>query len=635
MADSRILDARIGGVGKEVSIAYLKGGIVRYGPFPSKTVPTDDLELAVLSPTLVRGIGIDVSLIVPSYDPAFDRCHFEVLVSLNPNAVVTSEPAEADVFARYFSEEPGGWYLEMDSVYALPTAGANVDAGSDQIGKTVRFLAYNIDLDPSVPFYVFWRTRRYSSGSFVVGGMWIGHKVKVLRSRPLNTGDKPTSNQAVDLPLSLVSWPGGQLASVEVYAGPAPSVAQYLAGTVPYVYRNSATNRSGFRWFDGTSMELFPIDGLPDSASTGTAYLITNPIKSETPFFVVYRTAWTGGGSDWTAHIYVPTDAYELPGQDMNVCLKMDVQADQLPNRYHAQVIIGTSYDLRDYFPGGDTSLLLPDMAAPDLLEFGYSWDIADRPNFSVFDGDGLVPISYAGLDNTRFMLISYISKAAYNGDELLYAFWRYDYDASFSSSSSWSSSSWSSSSNSSSSESMTPTLTPTLTVTATPTLTPSNTPTVTPTQTPSPTSTPTPTLFVVCPSDTDSCAAGYTVVIAGGTGWASQSGGTGELYPWDAINGTWNLAKSGNTWTVFGWNGTALTSPHGNHVGATITLRCADSPSRWLLSAQVNDEVGAGMGWQKTIGALCPPDGVYDVYVGNCYSWCPSGCTPPTVSAS
>jgi len=157
-------------------------------------------------------------------------------------------------------------------------------------------------------------------------------------------------------------------------------------------------------------------------------------------------------------------------------------------------------------------------------------------------------------------------------------------------------------------------------------------------TATPTPTLTPTPTPpppLVVCPTDTSSCSSNYTVTIAGGTGWCSQSGGTGELYPWDAINGTWNLTKSGNSWRATGWNGTAHSS-HGGHTPADIQLACDSlnfSPPRWRLQAFVDDGIGTNMTWTRSVGITCPPDGVWDYY--SCYGWCPSGCTPPTVSAT
>ena len=452
MAQGKIIDARIGSAGQDISLAFLEAGDVRFGRLPYRGDLTDALSSAVISLVMIRGVGVEVAMSVPSFSPAYDRVHFEAVVSASESVVVTGEPDESLVAAHYFSELGGPWFIELDDLYEFPSAGAD----STQTGKTVKLLAVNINLDPSQPAYVYWRPRRYKLDAFVSNGPWQAAKIRMFSSLPLNTGALTKSNEAILLQGGRVAWTGNAQFEVEVYTAGSPRKL--------VLSRDSTSNNSGFRYFDGYSFSTITSSGL--SYSTYGAvdkFLVTNPLESDVPLVVRYRAKYGSSHSAWAASLFVPTDTFNESGHAFSPMVSFDVAANQYPDTYHVQVLLGTNPDLGAYFTAGDINLPMPDLSSPDLLEFADSYDPSYRGRFAVFDptSNDFPVLSDAGINNALPAKISYFSTSSYMDHKKTYALWRVKYR---------------------------------------PTWPPAPSPTMTPTQTLTPTSTVTPTVFVPVP---------------------------------------------------------------------------------------------------------------------------------------
>lgn len=449
-----ITDVKIGPVKGEANLALLEGGTVFFGEFPGIHTFSPSLVLASISQVRTRGISFLVPMRVPGYTPPNDTVHFDVVISSEANAVESGEPDYELVLARYRSTEGGYFYLELSSLYELPTAGADISFTSTQSGRIVKLFVTNVGIDATYEIFAYWRPMFYSGGSFTGYGEWNGSEIRFPKSIPSNTGTETSGNQIITMNPGLMVWAAGQNAHFEVYAGYESDVSTYTSGG-ELLHRDSSLVWSGFKYFDGTEVLDVPSTGVPYAYVSQSKFLVTNTLPSDRPIVVHYRAKTSGGSTSWVAELAFPSDFFETGGQTFHPPLTVTIPENTYSEYYHAQVIIGTDPDLADYFAGGDTSLEYPDLSYGGLEDFGYSRMSADSSRFWYFHNGVMTnPAPYHAMPNTKDVVLTYRPENSYSGDRRLYVFWRFLYSVGFSSSSSSSSGSSSFSSSSSNSQS-------------------------------------------------------------------------------------------------------------------------------------------------------------------------------------
>lgn len=450
----RITDAKLGPVKGEANVALLEGGTVFFGDFPGQHTFSSTLTPASISQVKTHGVSFLVPMRVPPFNPPSDTVHFDVVISDDPNVVSSGEPDYDSVVARYRSSNGGYFYLELSSLYELPTAGANISLVSSHIGNVVKLFASNVDIDPSSETFAFWRPVYYDEGVFVEYGDWNGSEIRFPRSVSTNTGVDELGNQIITMDGPSMPGVGGFLNHYEVYVGYKSTVSDYGSGG-ELLHRHSLVSWSGFKYFNGTEILDVPAAGVANIYQNYNKFLVTNGLPSDRPVIVHYRSTNSISGSAWNAELVFPSDFFETGGQTFHPPLTTVIPANTYSEYYHAQVIMGTDPDLENYFTGGDASLEYPDLAYGELEDFGYSRLPVDSPRFWYFNNGVMTnPSPFHALPNTKEVVLTYHSKDSYTGDRRLYVFWRFLYSVGFSSSSSSSSGSFSFSSSSSLSES-------------------------------------------------------------------------------------------------------------------------------------------------------------------------------------
>jgi len=449
-----LTDAKVGSVKGEVSVAMLDGGVAYMGELPPIHSMTSTLNEAAISQVITRGISFLVPITVPAYNVLYDSVHFDVVISGYADVVESGEPDYEKVTGRYKSYDGGYFYLELSSLYDLPSEGADISSGSAQIGRTVKLFASNVDLNMNEDVFAFWRPAYYKLGVFVENGDWNGTEIRFPKSIPTNTGIDPMGNQIITLDHGRMQWAPGNNADFEIYIGYQSNVSDYSSRS-ELLHRDSSVVRSGFKYFDGSEILDVPAAGVPYASVNQPKFLVTNGLKSDRPVIAIYRAKTTAGNTSWVAELVFPSDFFETGGQTFHPPVTIRIPSGTYSEYYHAQVIMGTDPDLANYFTGGDTSAELPDLGYAELEDFGYSKLSEDASRFWYFNNGIMTnPSPIHAIPNSKDVSLTYHAENSYAGDRRLYVFWRFLYSSGFSSSSFSSSSSSDSSSNSSSSSS-------------------------------------------------------------------------------------------------------------------------------------------------------------------------------------
>ena len=409
MADlNKISHARIDKHNDGLNLALLDSKSVYYGELPKRWDLTDDLVAATVLPSSHVGPIISFDAIIPEFPGGIDRIHFDVAVSSSDQAVSTGVINESLVSSRRLSDAHGGFYVETSGIYHMPTAGLP----SSYSGKSVHVVISNADVDPSNPVYVYWRPRWYASDAFDSNGDFYGMGLHFVKAMSLNTGEESISNQYLSLPASEMSWPAGKDASFEVYYGSR--------------YRDSSVNNSGFRYHDGEDIKLLPQDGIDGLLSGTGVYLLTNPMDISSPMTVRCRAKWDTGQTAWFSMIHFPEEKYSELTALYHYQERISIPKDTYIFNYHVQVILGTSPNLSDYFPGGDTSFEEPDLESMYLYEYSDSGHSSHSGRFTSMDGDyEMGTPSASGFPYDEDAVVTYVSEFPLLSDSEMYVLWR------------------------------------------------------------------------------------------------------------------------------------------------------------------------------------------------------------------
>lgn len=433
---------------------------------PHRYLTISSVSLTQLTPPLVSD-GINLVLEAECLTPPipYSYAHLEFILSYNKDFVADGA-LDVDILYKFESVNQDGWFLEYNYIYDFP--GTGYPSYFSFIYMKVKYIALGLDINLSNPLYLFYRSRGctvsgtnlYLSDSY---GDYYGKIIDLKESYFSNTGTSKYNQIVVDLfpnpsDYGTNPWPTGKNIHYEVYVGSSPSYVSYLNGTAESVlHKDSSVSPSGFLYFDGSSYVGFGPDGIPSSMWQNNVVFITDEVDAQNDLFVVYRSKWDVGTGSWISRILKQKDFVSSPSRLFTPSSSLRIKPNSITQPYFLYVIIGTSPNVEDYFEDGDTTDYSKIIIGYEgLIDYASTINSSDRSHFYFYRNGSVINPGLFAFNKDENIDIVYISRNPYMSDEKVYVFWRAQYSAfPSSSSSSLSSSSLSSSSSSLSSSSL------------------------------------------------------------------------------------------------------------------------------------------------------------------------------------